>query len=138
LAAGADAPAVAGVTSVNAVESPEPSAVAGEIADPSSPAISAANKAVQPSGAAIQAGADKPFVSSGGATDVPIASGVTSAQATVETAAGAVAGDICIDDPLQPTTPGISPEYKWNMTGPVCSPRTNVSTAPRYVAYWSQ
>jgi hypothetical protein len=144
LAAGADAPVTAGVTSVNAVGSPEPSAVAGEVADASSVEVSLANKAVEPSGAAVQAGADKSLVTSIVATDVPPTSEFTSAQSSAETGtgAGAVVDPSCVDDRpaevqklLKLETPH---DHKWTMTGKKCEPRANADTAPRFVAYWSQ
>lgn len=129
------------------MESPEPSAVGSEVGNgnASSFGISAVNKAVQPSGNALQAGAEKSLMTSEGATGLaPSASEVTSAQATVETGtgAGAVADPSCVDDRpagvdklLKLKT---SHDHKWTMTGKKCEPRTNTSTAPGFVAYWGQ
>jgi len=115
------------------------------VAGASSLGISVADKGVEPSGTAPQAGANKSLVTSGGATDVaPITSGVISAQGTVETGtgAGAVADTVCVDDRpadvqklLKLETPH---DHKWTMTGKQCEPRANADTAPRFVGYWSQ
>jgi hypothetical protein len=151
LAAGADGPApsapaitAAAVTSADPVESPMSSVNTTVIAEASSLGISVVDKGVEPSGTALQAGADKSFVTSIGTTDVPPTSEVTSAQSSAETGtgAGAVVDPNCVDDRpaevqklLKLKTPH---DHKWTMTGKKCEPRANADTAPRFVAYWSQ
>jgi hypothetical protein len=151
LAAGADAPApsslatnAAAVTSANPVESHMSSVNTTVVAEASSLGISVVNKGVEPSGTALQAGADKSLVTSVGATDVPATSEVTSAQSSAETGtgAGAAVDPNCVDDRpaeiqklLKLETPH---DHKWTMTGKQCEPRANADTAPRFVAYWSQ
>jgi hypothetical protein len=151
LAAGADAPApsapaitAAAVTSADPVESPMSSVNTTVVAEPSSLGVAVADKGVEPSGTALQAGADKSLVTSVGATDVPPTSEVTSAQSSAETGtgAGAVVDPSCVDDRpadvdklLNLTTPH---DYQWTMTGKKCEARTNTSSAPRFVAYWNQ
>jgi hypothetical protein len=145
VAAGADAPAPsAQAITANPVESPMSSVNTTVIAVASSLGIVVADKGVEPPGTALQAGADKSFVTSGGPTYVPSASEVTSAQASGETGTGtgAVVDPNCVDDRpaevqklLKLKTPH---DYKWTMTGKKCEPRANADTAPRFVAYWSQ
>lgn len=151
MAAGADAPApsaqatsAAAVTSANPVESPMSSVNTTVVAGATSLGSSVVNKGVDPLGTALQAGADNSFVTSIGATDVPLTSEVTSAQASAQTGtgAGAVVDPNCVDDRpaevqklLKLKTPH---DHKWTMTGKQCEPRANADTAPRFVAYWSQ
>lgn len=152
LAADADAPAASdqattavAVTDVDAMESPTSSATTNVVAEASSLGVSVVNKAVEPSGITIQAGADTSSVISGVTTNVaPSASGVTSAQATIETgtSAGALIDSTCVDDRPADVARLLalktSPDYEWKMTGKECKPRANADTAPRFVAYWSQ
>jgi hypothetical protein len=139
LVAGTDAPtsplsaSSAASTSANTVGSVTTSAVTSE------------TESSVITGTALQASADKSFMTSVGTSDMsPPASGITSAQATTETGTGtgATIDPSCVDDRpaevaklLKLKTPH---DHKWTMTGKKCGPRTNTSSAPRFVAYWSQ